>query len=89
MERALARCAADLVAAGAHHLLVAGGETSGAVVTALGARTLRIGAEISPGMTWSRTEARLNERCLPINLALKSGNFGETDIFPTAWDKLS
>lgn len=89
VERVLARCAADLVAAGAHHLLVAGGETSGAVVTALGARTLHIGAEISPGVTWSRTEARLTGRCLPINLALKSGNFGETDIFTTAWDQLS
>ncbi|MFC5823624.1 3-oxo-tetronate kinase [Nonomuraea insulae] len=89
VERALAHCAAALVAAGAHHLLVAGGETSGAVVTALGARTLRIGAEISSGVTWSRTRARVNERSLPINLALKSGNFGETDIFTTAWDRLS
>ncbi|MEV0388268.1 3-oxo-tetronate kinase [Nonomuraea sp. NPDC050643] len=89
VERALARCAADLVAAGARHLLVAGGETSGAVVTALGARTLHVGAEISSGVTWSCTRARVDGRSLPINLALKSGNFGEIDIFTTAWDELA
>ena len=44
VERALAALAVELVAAGARRLLVAGGETSGAVVSALGVRTLSIGA---------------------------------------------
>jgi 3-dehydrotetronate 4-kinase len=87
-ERALSRCAAELVAAGARHLLVAGGETSGAVVTALGARSMRIGAPIAPGVCWARADAFLDGRAHPVDLALKSGNFGGTDIFTTAWDAL-
>ncbi|MEW2545947.1 3-oxo-tetronate kinase [Streptomyces sp. NPDC047002] len=89
VETALARCAAALVAAGARHLLVAGGETSGAVVTALGARTLRIGAPIAPGVAWAHTEAAPDGSPHPVDLALKSGNFGGTDLFTTAWGALS
>jgi uncharacterized protein YgbK (DUF1537 family) len=85
VETALARCATALVAAGARRLLVAGGETSGAVVTALGARTLRIGAPIAPGVAWSHTEVRVEGRVRPVELALKSGNFGTTDMFTTVW----
>ncbi|WP_435137628.1 3-oxo-tetronate kinase [Actinacidiphila sp. bgisy144] len=89
VETALARCAAALVAAGARHLLVAGGETSGAVVTAIGARTLRVGAPIAPGVAWTHTEARLDGGRHPVDLALKSGNFGATDMFTTAWGELA
>ncbi|MFI6347889.1 3-oxo-tetronate kinase [Streptomyces sp. NPDC050560] len=89
VETALARCATALVAAGARHLLVAGGETSGAVVTALGARALRIGAPLAPGVAWAHTEATVDGAARPVDLALKSGNFGGTDMFTTAWGALS
>ncbi|BBA97103.1 putative type III effector Hrp-dependent outers [Actinacidiphila reveromycinica] len=89
VETALARCAAALVAAGARHLLVAGGETSGAVVTAIGAHTLRVGAPIAPGVAWTHTEAVVDGVRHPVDLALKSGNFGATDMFTTAWGELA
>jgi uncharacterized protein YgbK (DUF1537 family) len=59
-------------------LVVAGGETSGAVVQALGVTTLRIGAAICPGVPWTQAEGR------PLLLALKSGNFGGPDFFEQA-----
>ncbi|MGY1439426.1 3-oxo-tetronate kinase [Streptomyces reniochalinae] len=92
IEAALARCARDLVRAGARRLLVAGGETSGAVVTALGVRTLRIGAPLGPGVSWATAETRPKTEAEPgalLDLALKSGNFGSTDLFTSAWKELS
>ncbi|MFD6274781.1 3-oxo-tetronate kinase [Streptomyces sp. NPDC060209] len=89
VERALATCATALVAAGARRLLVAGGETSGAVVTALGVRTLSIGSPIAPGVTWARAEGRAHGRDHAVDLALKSGNFGDTTIFTEAWSALA
>ena len=79
VEQALAEIAAGLVAAGARRLVVAGGETSGAIVQRLGVTTLRIGAQIDPGVPWtfSLDEPRLA-------LALKSGNFGGADFFAKA-----
>ena len=65
-----------LVDAGVRRLVVAGGETSGAVVKALGVATLRIGAQIDPGVPW--TEARAVASALA--LALKSGNFGSVRL---------
>ncbi|WP_055469656.1 3-oxo-tetronate kinase [Streptomyces ardesiacus] len=88
VERALAACARELVDAGARRLLVAGGETSGAVVTALRARTLAVGAPIAPGVAWARTEVRPSGAAHTVDLALKSGNFGGTDIFTQAWEQL-
>lgn len=88
VERTLAACAARLVDAGARRLLVAGGETSGAVVTALGVRTLSIGAPIAPGVAWARAEGRVHDRDHAVDLALKSGNFGDTTIFTEAWSVL-
>ncbi|MFE5074699.1 3-oxo-tetronate kinase [Streptomyces halstedii] len=88
VERALAACATGLVAAGARRLLVAGGETSGAVVTALGVRTLAIGAPIAPGVTWARADGRAHDREHTVDLALKSGNFGDAAIFTEAWSAL-
>ncbi|MEU0137384.1 3-oxo-tetronate kinase [Streptomyces sp. NPDC006296] len=88
VERALATCATALVAAGARRILVAGGETSGAVVTALGVRTLSIGSPIAPGVTWARAEGRAHGRDHSVDLALKSGNFGDTAIFTEAWSAL-
>ena len=43
-----------LVDAGTQRLVVAGGETSGAVVQALDVHTLRIGAAICPGVPWTQ-----------------------------------
>lgn len=82
VEFALAALAAGLVRAGVRRLVVAGGETSGAVVQALGVRQLRIGPPICPGVPW--TEARLGSGGDAMLLALKSGNFGGPDFFAQA-----
>jgi uncharacterized protein YgbK (DUF1537 family) len=83
VEHALARITAEAVDAGARRIVVAGGETSGAVMHALGVRLLRIGPEIDPGVPWTVT---LGER--PLALALKSGNFGRPDFFTRAFELL-
>ena len=80
VERAMARIAQELVAKdGVRRLVVAGGETSGAVVSALGVSGLRIGAQIDPGVPGTVT---LDDPA--IALALKSGNFGGADFFAKA-----
>ena len=82
VEHALAHIAQGLVAGGVRRLVVAGGETSGAVVQALRVAQLRIGAPICPGVPW--TQAALPGSGEPILLALKSGNFGGPDFFAQA-----
>jgi 3-dehydrotetronate 4-kinase len=84
VERALARIAVGLVERGVRRLVVAGGETSGAVVQALGVTQLAIGAQIDPGVPWTaaRSPAASNDW---LHLALKSGNFGSTDFFSKAF----
>jgi uncharacterized protein YgbK (DUF1537 family) len=77
VEQALADIAEALVRQGVRRLVVAGGETAGAVVTRLGVRSLRIGAEIDPGVPWTYAEGS----GAPLLLALKSGNFGARDFF--------
>jgi uncharacterized protein YgbK (DUF1537 family) len=79
VEQALALVADGLVAAGVGRLVVAGGESSGAVVQRLGVRSLRIGAEIDPGVPWTHAEEA------GLHLALKSGNFGARDFFLKAF----
>lgn len=87
VENALARVARGLVDLGVGQLIVAGGETSGAVVKALGVTGLRIGPEIDPGVPWTTSLNKVSgDR--PIALALKSGNFGSDDFFFKAWGKL-
>ena len=81
LEAAMARIAKGLVAAGVRRLVVAGGETSGAVVQALGVNGIRIGPQIDPGVPWTTT---LGQPALA--LALKSGNFGTEDFFLKALD---
>jgi uncharacterized protein YgbK (DUF1537 family) len=83
VEAALAAVARGLVERGVGQLIVAGGETSGAVVNTLGVRALRIGPQIAPGVPWTAT---LGER--PLALALKSGNFGARRFFVDAWSVL-
>ncbi len=81
IETALATIAEGLVARGVRQLVVAGGETSGAVVTKLGVLSLRIGAEIDPGVPWTLAEGSGPA----LKLALKSGNFGAPDFFLKAF----
>ena len=84
IEQTLAQIAEDLVARGVRRLVVAGGETAGAVVSRLGVRSLRIGAEIDPGVPWTYAEGG----AAPLLLALKSGNFGAPDFFLKAFEVL-
>lgn len=81
VEACLAQVAAGLVRQGVRRLVVAGGETSGAVVQALGVQQLRIGAPIVPGVPWTQAA---DAQGRPLLLALKSGNFGEADFFSRA-----
>ena len=79
-EAALAEVARALVErGGVSKLVAAGGESSGAVVQALGVESLRIGPQIDPGVPWTMTGGPK-----PIALALKSGNFGTPDFFSKA-----
>jgi 3-dehydrotetronate 4-kinase len=84
VERIHAGIARGLVEAGVGQLIVAGGETSGAVVQALGITALRIGPEIDPGVPWTVTVGDAE-----MALALKSGNFGSQDFFEKAFGMLS
>ncbi len=81
VEEALALAAAGLVQRGVRRLVVAGGETAGAVAARLGVRRLRIGAEIAPGVPWTHAEGDGPA----LRLALKSGNFGGRDFFTAAF----
>jgi uncharacterized protein YgbK (DUF1537 family) len=86
IEKLLAAIARELVVAGTGRLVVAGGETSGAVVQALGIQQLRIGPQIDPGVPWCC--ARVPEVSRDIHIALKSGNFGAMDFFSKAFAML-
>lgn len=88
VENALAAIAVGLTRLGVSQLIVAGGETSGAVVKALGVKGLRIGPQIDPGVPWTVTLQDDPQRA-PLALALKSGNFGTPDFFLKAWSRLS
>jgi 3-dehydrotetronate 4-kinase len=81
IEALFAAIAKALVAAGAGRLVVAGGETSGAVVEGLGLSALDIGPEIAPGAPALRAALPQGGH---IALALKSGNFGGPDFFAEA-----
>jgi len=82
VEGCLAHIALGLVEQGLRRLVVAGGETSGAVVQALGVTRLRIGPAICPGVPWTQAEGMPLDS--PLHLALKSGNFGGPDFFDEA-----
>ncbi|MDE2333931.1 MAG: four-carbon acid sugar kinase family protein [Rhodospirillales bacterium] len=82
IERTLAGIAAGLVDAGVRRLVVAGGETSGAVVSRLGVRRLAIGHAIAPGVPWTLAQGSGTA----LKLALKSGNFGGPAFFAEAFE---
>ncbi|MDP9528691.1 3-oxo-tetronate kinase [Pseudomonas protegens] len=84
VENALGEIARGLRDNGVRRFVVAGGETSGAVVKALGVRLLQIGAQIDPGVP-----ATVSSGGEPLALALKSGNFGGRDFFSKALGQLA
>lgn len=84
VESALGEIARGLRDQGVRRFVVAGGETSGAVVKALGVRLLQIGAQIDPGVP-----ATVSSGGEPLALALKSGNFGGRDFFSKALRQLA
>lgn len=86
VERTLATIAQGLVAAGVGQLIVAGGETSGAVVQALGMSQLQIGPQIDPGVPWCAGRTRPGDKL--VHVALKSGNFGSVDFFSKAFERM-
>lgn len=83
VEQAMAAIGQGLLDLGVRRFVLAGGETSGAVVKALKVRGLRIGPTIDPGVPWT---VSLDES--PLALALKSGNFGKADFFSKAFTML-
>lgn len=87
VEGIMARVAEGLVARGVRRLVVAGGETAGAVVRVLGVTGLRIGRQIDPGVPWTVSLPR-GPGEPPLALALKSGNFGAPDFFLRAFQVL-
>ncbi|MDM0114138.1 four-carbon acid sugar kinase family protein [Variovorax sp. J22R133] len=84
VEHALAAVARGLVERGVGQLIVAGGETSGACVQALDIRSMRIGPQIAPGVPWCHA-ASGHAGDGALHIALKSGNFGATDFFTSAF----
>ena len=84
LESVLGELAVRLTAAGVRRLLVAGGETSGAVIAALGVESLRLYPPLSPGVGWAHA-TRADGGW--VDLVLKSGNFGTEDLFVSAWDR--
>jgi 3-dehydrotetronate 4-kinase len=81
IEQAMADIADGLVQSGVRRLVVAGGETSGAVVDRLGLPGFLVGAEIAAGVPVLRAVGAENGEMF---LALKSGNFGGPEFFSDA-----
>lgn len=79
LEEALSQIAVKARKLGVRKFIVAGGETSGAVVSALEIKAIRIGSEIAVGVPWV---VSIEES--PVLLVLKSGNFGGPDFFEDA-----
>lgn len=79
LEKILGDLANRLVDLGIRRIVVAGGETTGAVLGALGVDSVEVGPELDAGVPWivSRSDPKLT--ILP-----KSGNFGEADLFVRA-----
>jgi uncharacterized protein YgbK (DUF1537 family) len=87
VEQTLARIAVGLGKLGVRQLIVAGGETSGAVVQALQIDQLQIGEQIDPGVPWCAGFSHVLDAST--HIALKSGNFGATEFFTQAFDRIA
>jgi uncharacterized protein YgbK (DUF1537 family) len=85
IENTLAEIAKGIIKLGVRQIIVAGGETSGAVVKALDISGLRIGPEIAPGVPWTKAIFK-HPQNHSLALALKSGNFGGPQFFMEAWE---
>jgi uncharacterized protein YgbK (DUF1537 family) len=84
VERTIAAIARGLVDKGVRQLVVAGGETSGACVQALGIAQMQIGPQIDPGVPWCHARTEVAQGA-GLHIALKSGNFGSDDFFTKAF----
>lgn len=84
IENFFGELAVKLVDSGTTRLIVAGGETSGAVISALNLSAFNIGPEIDPGVPALSTIGKQS-----LAVALKSGNFGSKDFFSKALNMLS
>ena len=80
-EESLSTIAEGLIGLGCRQLIVAGGETSGAVVRRLGITTARVCREVTPGVPWLTIETGAE-----LSILLKSGNLGNPRLFLDAWD---
>lgn len=87
VEEALSGIAKSLVCQGVNQLVVAGGETSGACVKALGIESMRIGTAIAPGVPWCHASSPFAQGG-HLHITLKSVNFGAEDFFTQAFQKL-
>lgn len=76
LEQLMAELAARAVGSGCRRLIVAGGETSGAVIQRLGYQGFWIGHSIAPGVP-----VMIPLEDTSMRLVLKSGNFGQEDFF--------
>ena len=83
VEDCMAKIARELVLHNVRKLVVAGGETAGAVVQALEIEGIEIGPQIDPGVPWTLSIGEPR-----VALALKSGNFGKPDFFLKALRQL-
>lgn len=88
VERTMAAVARGLVQLGVRQLVVAGGETSGACVQALGITQMQIGPQIDPGVPWCHGPSGVAGP-EGLHLTLKSGNFGTDDFFTKAFTMLA
>jgi uncharacterized protein YgbK (DUF1537 family) len=87
VEHALAEVARRSVGElGVRRLLIAGGETSGAVARVLGVRAMTLRQRVDPGVAWATGRATALPGSPAVALLLKSGNFGGTDLFTRAWE---
>lgn len=83
IEKVISKIALSLVQRGFRKLILAGGETSGAVINSLNIKSLTIGQEIDPGIPWTNSN-----NAPKLALALKSGNFGKENFFVKAFKLL-
>jgi len=79
LEDVLGALAVHAAAAGTRRFVVAGGETSGAVVSALGIQQVLVEDELEAGVPWCITGG-----LRPLRLLLKSGNFGSSRLLVEA-----
>lgn len=86
IESVLANLAVQFRNSGGKQLIVAGGETSGAILQALGVIFLEIGQNIAPGVSWSKAHLQSGD---DMSIALKSGNFGDEKFFVDSWSVLN